>query len=351
MNNTNQMGGGAYSVDVIIPVFNGEKFVADAIQSAAEQTYLPKRIIVVDDGSTDGTVEVVERLIRQVSVSVVLLRKENGGPNSARNLGLKQATSEFVAFLDADDEWEVNKLERQLAVFIDGKSELGVVYCGYSLIDENGREMAGVPLIKIEETMRGDIYSKLLRGNMVVGSASAVLIRRSCFDTVGMFDESLRASEDWDMWLRIAEKFYFDFINERLIRIRRHPQNAQNDTLKMFANELLFFDKWGKRLPKDDSNLKGWAKSIAARIIKGFPSLDCFNLAQRNLSDLSRKRVFKVTRGSLAVYIFLAANYLLIRELINAAVGYLRETAGAVKRYLVRISALVRIFLSRMRTK
>lgn len=316
-------------IDVIIPVFNGEHYVAASIDSVLRQTLSPQRIIVVDDGSTDGTEAAVLALSERSSIEIVYLKKVNGGPNSARNMGLRKATSEFVAFLDADDCWYPEKLARQAEKFRQGPPGLGVVYCAYELIGENGKPL-GVPSMPIDKRLKGDIFRRLLLANTVMGSASAVLIRRACFGVVGEFDEGLRIGEDWDMWLRLAEKFAFEFVDEELVMIRKHPASAQSNEEYAFRHELAFYDKWARLLPWCRVPWR-WAVTISAKVIRRFPRRDFFDFIPRGLSRAARCKIFCWTLGFYRPCLLLVAIAL-------TAVRILRDLSGAASASVIILS-------------
>lgn len=231
-------------IEVIIPAYNAESYITTTLASVVSQTLRPVRIIVVDDGSSDSTVETVNRFAADnPAITIECVSQPNAGVSSARNLGLKMITSEFVAMVDADDVWLPTKLEKQLAVFMQlGGHEVGLVYCGFGCIDEAGRPIPNLGY-KLDPTMRGQIAKRLRRANQIAGSASAVLLRSSVLRQVGIFDTRLVCAEDWDLWLRIAEKYAVDFAPEELVLLRRHPNNAQNNERRMLSGELLFTDK------------------------------------------------------------------------------------------------------------
>jgi glycosyltransferase involved in cell wall biosynthesis len=231
-------------VDVVIPAYNAASFIEDALASVAAQGDCVARVIVVDDGSTDDTVAIAEAFgLRHPGLALVCLRQPNAGPSAARNRGLAHVQAEFVAMLDADDIWAPQKLQRQLEVFDHPRFEqLGVVYCGYGLMSESGERQENRGF-RLDPSVRGDVSERLLEGNLVAGSASAVLIRRACLERVGTFDERLVCAEDWDLWLRIAEHYAFDFVEDELVWLRQHPSNAQKNELRMLGGELLFLNK------------------------------------------------------------------------------------------------------------
>ena len=278
-------------ISTIIPTYNNASFLKEAIDSVLAQTHPAHEIIVVDDGSTDDTGAVV-----QAYPQVKYIKKENGGPNSARNAGLAQATGELVAFLDADDRWEPVKLEKQIQLF-EQNPALGLVYANYKNIGTDGMDRPDIPTVPIDPQMRGNVFARLLERNMILGSSSNVLIKKSVFDAVGVFDETLRVGEDWDMWLRIAEQFPIDYINEVLVAIRRHMQNQTNNILHLIKQDCVFIEKW---LPAIDGIYPIpplWGDKIIFNIIRRLPRLDGFSIAKKSLSTTSRKKLFSHAKG------------------------------------------------------
>ena len=201
-------------------------------------------MIVVNDGSTDLTAQIVRSFsAANPSLKVNLIEQTNQGLAAARNAGLRAASAPLIAFLDADDLWLSEKLQRQCRLFeSSADSKLAVVYCDYALIDAKGQELAS-SVGRIRPSLKGQVYSALLRGNFISGSGSSVLIKRSALETVGPFDETLAACEDWEMWLRLAAQFHFDFVPEALVHIRVHEKNMQKDTNRMLGAELLVLNK------------------------------------------------------------------------------------------------------------
>ena len=211
-------------VDVIIPAYNNAAFLKRAVNSVLDQTHHNLRLVVVDDGSTDDTAtvmaEVTDERVRFVS-------KDNGGPSSARNFGLTYTTAPFIAYLDADDVWRSDKLERQLALF-SRRPGLGMVYCSQQWIDPDGNDMN-----VLEAAKRGQIFDDLLTGNVITGSASAVVIRREALEKAGQWREDIRIGEDWELWMRIARDYEVDFVPEALISVRKLPTSAQHNFLRV----------------------------------------------------------------------------------------------------------------------
>ena len=273
-------------VDVVIPAFNAARYIDQTLESIVLQGNLVHSIIVVNDGSVDLTAKCVEAFAKQhPDLEIKLISQANAGLANARNTGIKAATAPFIALLDADDIWLKGKLERQLEIFNTSLDpQLGVVYAGYELIDENSLLMTnGKGLIKPQA--RGDVRSKLLTGNFISGSGSNVLIKSEVFKEVGVFDENLRASEDWDMWLRIAQKFHFDFVDSPLVQIRVHQSNMQKDFSRMLTSELAMLNKFAQRgthnyflLLKIQTIL--FKKNMSAHEITGFDTSEPWVRAQ-----------------------------------------------------------------------
>ncbi len=196
-------------VSVVIPAWNRAATIARAIGSALAQDPSPLEVIVVDDGSTDATPEVVAAI---GDPRLSLITQANGGVAAARNLGIAEARGELVAFLDSDDEWLPGKLAAQLAAFRAGGPRLGLVYTGFESVAADGTAT------RHEARHRGWIYRDLLARNVVTGCGSTVMVSRAALDLVGGFDTALPANEDYDLVLRIARFFAADCIAAPLAR-------------------------------------------------------------------------------------------------------------------------------------
>jgi glycosyltransferase involved in cell wall biosynthesis len=216
-------------VSVIIPTYNYAQYLPDAIDSVLNQTYKDFEIIVVDDGSTDNTSDVILQYLSNPCLRYI--RKENGGQASAKNRGIIESKGEFIAFLDADDIWFSNKLELQLQLF--GKNpHTGVVYSRRIYIDPSGK-----PLRTNQPKLhRGSILNKLYVTNFVCFSSS--IVRRVCFQRLGLFDEKLRFSEDYDFWIRVASSYRFEFVDLPLIYYRTGHSSTSADKDKVYDTVL-----------------------------------------------------------------------------------------------------------------
>lgn len=235
------------TIDVIIPVYNGLPYVIKTLQSVIDQTLRPTQVIIVNDGSTDGTLEELKKIQKDFTTfPIIILNKENAGHSSATNMGIRASTSEYIALVDADDLWHPTKLEKQMSVFMKSTDpKLGVVYTDYANIDGSDAPLLSCPRVELDPTARGQIFDiLLLRGNLINGSNSAVLMKRQVFSDHGFFDENLRCGEDWEMWIRISQTYYFDFFPEVLTYIRRHSTNLSNQRMLHCRSDLYILHKW-----------------------------------------------------------------------------------------------------------
>jgi glycosyltransferase involved in cell wall biosynthesis len=227
-------------ISVVVPVYNGEKYITEAIDSIIHQEYYPLEIIVVDDGSTDGTPE----LIYRYDDLVRYFYQENQGPSVARNRGITESKGQFLAFLDSDDLWPSGKLETQASSLLK-ESDLDVV-TGYTSVFQSKDEISKDP-----EILKDGILSVQL------GSA---LFRKSVFDKVGLFDEELRYSEDQDWFLRACEMgIRKEDLEVTTLYHRRHENNM---TDKAAAHGYQLTKVLKKSLDRRRQNSNGAIKSL-----------------------------------------------------------------------------------------
>ena len=194
------------NISVVIPSYNRKDFLKRSIDSAINQTKKPLEIIVVDDGSTDGT----ETMIKSDYDFVKFIKQKNKGVSAARNIGIKVSIGEWICFLDSDDEWKKDKLEKQINAM---KSNPGYKFFHSNEIwIKNGLR---INQKKKHKKYGGDIFDKCL--DMCRISPSSVMIDKTVFDEVGNFNEDLVVCEDYELWLRICDKYRVFFIDEPLI--------------------------------------------------------------------------------------------------------------------------------------
>jgi glycosyltransferase involved in cell wall biosynthesis len=199
-------------VSVVISTYNYGRFLAETINSVLGQTVRNAEVVVVDDGSTDDTPQVIRPYL--INPRVYYHRIEHKGVVAAKNLGIRSARGSFVAFLDADDFWLPTKLARQLELF-RRDPDLGVVYARRLLIDEQGYELEEHEQPALH---RGMILDRIFQTNFICFS-SAVVARR-VFDQVGLLEEGTSPSDDYDLWLRVARHYCFDYVDQPMVGYR-----------------------------------------------------------------------------------------------------------------------------------
>ncbi len=208
-------------VSVVVPTYNRAQLITDALDSIASQEYRPLEIIVVDDGSTDDTADVLGQWNKanekEGELRLHTFYQQNQGGNVARNRGIAEANGRYIAFLDSDDRWHPLKLGKQLAVFQEGE-EVGGVYCGVQHVELDTGQV-------IEPVSRshpsGWILDQVLIRD-VTSPTSTYVIRRDAFERVGNFDTDLQARQDWDMWIRLSVDFKIGCVAEALVDYREH---------------------------------------------------------------------------------------------------------------------------------
>ncbi len=218
-------------VSAIIPTYNRSNLLDRAIKSVLNQTYQDLELLVVDDGSEDNT----QQLVQQFNdPRIHYIRHEvNKGAPTARNTGIKNSRGKYIAFLDSDDQWLPKKLEKQLGLFFTTDlTNVGLIYTGSLILTEPG----GKIVRKQIPSQRGYVFEKMLKqGNIVAGGGSSALIKKSCFDEVGLFHEGLPAGQDHEMWLRISRVFPVDFVKE--VQVIKYTEAENRITERAWAKE------------------------------------------------------------------------------------------------------------------
>lgn len=207
-------------ISVIIPTYNRSSYLSGAIESALSQSLKPSEVIVIDDGSTDGT----EALVRERFAGLVRFRKipHSGLPSVARNVGIKEAEGSLVAFQDSDDFWVPERLERQLPLF--ERPEVVLAYGNAEVVTEGG-ERTGELVVPAGKAGSGRVFESLVNENFI--STLTVTVRKSLLERIGGFNESpkLRGVEDYELWLRLARVGEFSYVDAPLALYRRHDAN------------------------------------------------------------------------------------------------------------------------------
>jgi glycosyltransferase involved in cell wall biosynthesis len=205
-------------VSIIIPTYNRNEFLLEAVYSALNQTHKNTEIIVVDDGSTDNTRQILETLIKEKKIKYIY--RENGGPSKARNTGIRIATGEYIAFLDSDDLWKPDFI-REAVNFLKNYPDISAVHCDLEFI---GCETPDRFKNKDKLVRKGRMFEDylLLRGSVFL---SCLFIKRSALNKVGLFDESLFTAEDNNFISRVTKEYEIGFINKAMLIRRVHKNN------------------------------------------------------------------------------------------------------------------------------
>ena len=215
-------------VSVIIPAYNAEAWIGTTLESALAQTYHNLEVILVDDGSQDGTFAIVETIASR-DPRVRIVRQTNRGLAAARNAAIAASKGALIAPLDADDLWHPEKIAKQVALMQSAGAKVGLIYTWYSIIDEAGRVTArGFPV-----RYEGDVYSNLIV-SCFISCASIPLIRRSCVEESGGYDVNLpEGSADVKLYLAVAERHHFAYVPEFLTGYRRFSGSMSTNSTKM----------------------------------------------------------------------------------------------------------------------
>ncbi len=252
------------AVSVVIPTYNRAHSIERSIQSVLRQTFTDFELIIVDDGSTDGTQDLV-RAITDPRVRLVSMPK-NGGPSAARNLGIREAVADWIAFQDSDDEWLPEKLERQISRAREPDANWVAVYCGMvtigSVIDRtatrNQIRFRPGPGITIVE---GDIRPSLFKNSFV--SAQMLMARRTALEAIGGFDENFRVLEDWDLALRLAALGHFAYVDQPLVLQRFSADSVTRDGEKWVPARARLFAKHHDAMEKAPTTLAEHYRSLS----------------------------------------------------------------------------------------
>jgi len=223
------------TISAIIPTYNYGRFLREAIDSVLAQTYPVLELIVVDDGSTDDT----PQILASYGDRIRAIYQTNGGVGAARNRGIAEARGEYVAFLDSDDIWLPAKLEKEIALF-DADPDLGLVHCGAETFDNSGKILF-VSLSGCEGWVGPDLLR--LERTVIAAPGSGTTVPKRVAEEIGGFDPRLQPSEDWDFCYRIAERYRVGFVPEVLVRYRMHGNGIHLNIPRMENGMLMALEK------------------------------------------------------------------------------------------------------------
>jgi glycosyltransferase involved in cell wall biosynthesis len=226
-------------VDIIIPAYNAARYLAAALASVEAQTFADWRIMLIDDGSTDNTAEVAAPFMERLGQRFKYIKQENQGLPAARNAAIRNSSSEYMALLDSDDIWLPDRLAESLR-YLESHPSVGISHSSVAFVDETGKilQTFDTPQKHGEGMVAPYIYMRKLQL-----PCPTVTFRRSCIEKVGLFDETMRATEDRDLWFRIALHFEVGFVPKVLAHYRVSAASMSSDPNRMLQAQLRFIEK------------------------------------------------------------------------------------------------------------
>jgi glycosyltransferase involved in cell wall biosynthesis len=252
-------------ISVIIPDYNAEKSIGDALDSVFAQTYRPIEIIVVDDGSTDGTAEIVKGYVQNArtvrgaqdvqtgeAIDLVYIYQDNGGPSKARNAGIKASHGKYIAFLDADDVWKQDKLEKQLRIFVI-QDDIDIVFSDVKITRLNKGKVEEFSMFQKKgfnkdffghEFLVIDPLKKFLQINFM--HTSAVMLKKSCFSNGLFFNEKRCYAEDWELWLTMSLYYKFAYVRAACVYVRAMDDGLSSHEKEMYLSNIDILESFVK---------------------------------------------------------------------------------------------------------
>jgi glycosyltransferase involved in cell wall biosynthesis len=297
-----QTGMAGNRITALIPTYNSERYLRATIDSVLAQTYPVYEVIVVDDGSTDRTQEILTTYGSQIRY----IRQANAGPPVARNTGLAHATGDFIALLDSDDLWVSRKIERQVD-YLRRHPSCGLVYTDMKTFDDSGIIEESVKISRNLNLPSGHIFPEMFYETLF--QTSAVLVRKSCIDAVGEFDMDLRMGDDYELFLRISRHYDLGYVDEPLVLYRQHATQGTRT--------------WGKELQGGVP----WEFLVLKKIVDRYPEI---------FEELGREKVnqrLSKPYAALAYACLADGDHKNARRLLRTAIHYWPGNRGYL-RYL-----------------
>ncbi len=238
-------------VSVIVPVYNAEKFLGETVESILEQTYQDFEIIIVNDGSTDKSAEIIKSLDDE---RIICIYQKNQGVSAARNKAILQSRGEYIALLDHDDLWLPEKLEKQIPV-LDGNSEVGLVYSDCYCVDI--KEKVIERAFEQTKPFRGAVLPELFLSNFI--PCLTAVIRKTVFEKAGLFDPKFTIAEEYDFFLRAAKNCKIEYVDLPLAKYRVHEGNISKDLILWHQEVIEILD----RFLREDAEIR---KQLGTRV-------------------------------------------------------------------------------------
>lgn len=222
---------------IIIPAYNAKKYIEETVQSVLNQSYTNWELLIIDDGSTDNTIEIIEALAKTDS-RINYITKKNSGVSDSRNKGLSIAKGEFISFLDADDIWNKENLKEKINFIVE--NNIDVAYSDCEKIDANSNSLKNI-LTGSESPELSDIL--LLKGNYIT-APSGIVLKKSVLDKIGGFDTNLSNNADQELWIRIlSNNFKIKLIKKTLWKYRVHDNNMSSNIALLEKDSIYIFNK------------------------------------------------------------------------------------------------------------
>lgn len=235
------------TISVVIPTYNSRQYLAAALDSVLAQEYPAELIdiVVVDDGSRDDSASIAEAYAMRSPTRIQVIRQANAGQSAARNAGIAATRGELVAFLDSDDSWQPMKCMLQAALY-RAQPEVGLIHCASRFVDPKGHELADY--VRKSNTAQGDVLLEFFCDFFLI--TSAVMVPRHCLDEIGVFDESLRIGEDYDLFLRLVARWPAGCVEEPLLNRTIRADSLSREDFDLDArNDLAILDKFVQANP------------------------------------------------------------------------------------------------------
>lgn len=244
-------------VSIITPIYNGERYLLEAIESALAQTYQNFELLLVNDGSTDSSAEIIRPFLKDLRI--IYIEQKNAGVAAARNTAIKQAKGKYIGFLDQDDLWLNNKLEVQIAA-LEQDGSIALVHSRQDCIDVHGNKIDYDWITGVS----GYCFRDMFKRNRI--AVLTVLIRKTIIDKIGLFNEQLPGADDYEMWLRVTLKYPIKYIDQSLVFYRFHDSNISKNSFKMTILELRTINAILSAYPEVIQRLK--KQTVRARLYK-----------------------------------------------------------------------------------
>ncbi len=254
-----------YLVSIIIPLYNGEKYIGECLDSIFKQNYTNFEIIIVDDGSTDSSLQIIAKYKSQ---KIKIFQQNNGDVSNARNNGIKYSAGELIAFIDQDDLWLPEKLKKQVKLFEENLNT-DLIFCDIIKFSNSGKKHHAKDKHQIALSLNEtNLFSKLIVKNVLM--PSAVIVRKDSFIEAGMFDPTFKTCGDYEMWLRMAvQRRKFVYLPEALTLYRVHENNASKNAKLMFLDRIKAVEQAFKIMEINDVNKEFEKTGLASAYMQG----------------------------------------------------------------------------------